>query len=450
MIKLNHYQMIKRVSLYCFLTLLSTSCIKQNINKPRLDSLMTSLESHNKAMGSLAISVNGEIIYSRAIGYRSVNGNEKITPDSHTKYKIGSISKMFTATMIFQLIEEGKLKLNDKLAIWYPGLPNAQKITIGNMLDHRSGLHNFTSDPAYGEYMTLPCTEVEMAAIFALQKPDFEPDEKAEYSNTNFVLLGYIIEKITKKSYAEELKERIVSKIGLNDTYYGGKTSVKNNEAYSYAFAVKWMPFPETDMSIPGGAGAILSTPTDLTKFIEALFSGKLISMDHLDMMKTLNENYGMAMFEMDFDGKKGYGHTGGIDGFRSVLSYFPDEKLAIAYCSNGGAYSFDSIKNAALSIYFNKPFAKPEFTKTQLKAEVLDKYLGVYSSKQIAFKITISKDNATLIAQGTGQPQFTLEPVAQDRFIIDELGTILDFEPSKNQFVLENGNFEMHFTRDN
>ena len=442
--------MIRRISLYCLLIVLGSSCTKHNINKPKLDSLLTSLESHNKAMGSLAISVNGDVIYSRAIGYRSLDRDEKIKSDIHTKYRIGSISKMFTATMIFQLIEEGKLKLNDRLAAWYPELPNAQKITIRNMLNHRSGLRNFTADPAYGEYMTLPCAEAELTAIFASQKPDFEPDEKAEYSNTNFVLLGYIIEKITKKPYSEELNERIVSRIGLTDTYYGGKTSVKNNEAHSYAFAVNWMQFEETDMSIPGGAGAIVSTPADLTKFIEALFAGKFISKDHLNLMKTLNDNYGMAMFETDFDGKRGYGHSGWLDGFRSTLTYFPEEKLAIAYCTNGGTYSFDSVKNAALSIYFNKPFTYPGFKKTLLKSEVLNKYLGVYSTKQIAFKITISKDNATLIAQGTGQPQFVLEPVAQDRFIIDELGTIFDFDISKKQFVLENGSFEMHFTRNN
>lgn len=400
-------------------------------------------------MGSLAISVNGEVIYSRVIGYRSLDGSEKITPDSHTKYRIGSISKMFTATMIFQLIEEGKLKLNDRLAFWYPELPNAQKITIGDMLDHRSGLHNFTADTAYWQYATQPCAEAELTAIFAKQKPDFEPDEKAEYSNTNFVLLGYIIEKITKKAYSEELKERIVSKIGLTDTYYGGKTSIKNNEAHSYVFAVKWMQMEETDMSIPGGAGAILSTPTDLTKFIEALFAGKLISKDHLNLMKTLNDNYGMAMFEADFDGKKGYGHDGGIDLFRSTLTYFPDQKLAIAYCSNGGGYSFDKVKEAALSIYFNKPFTFQEFKTIPLKPEILNKYLGVYSTKQTPFKITITKNNSTLIAQGTGQPQFVLEPVAQDRFIVNELGAISDFEPSKNRFVLEQGDSEIYFTKD-
>ncbi|HEX3387116.1 MAG TPA: serine hydrolase domain-containing protein [Mucilaginibacter sp.] len=439
----------KSVLLFCVLITIAYSSIAQSLNKPKLDSLMAVIESNNKAMGSLAIAVNGAIVYDRAIGYLSVNGNDKMTADIHTKYRIGSISKMFTAVMIFQLVEEGKLSLDAPLSTWYPELPNAAKITIGDMLDHRSGLHNFTNDPAYGQYMTQPRTEAEMVAVFAKQQPDFEPGTKAQYSNTNFVLLGYIIEKITGKSYPEELKERIVSKLKLKDTYYGGKTSVKNNEAYSYSFAGSWSQMPETDMSIPGGAGAILSTPSDLTRFIDALFAGKLISMDHLNLMKTQRDNYGMAMFEMNFDAKKGYGHNGGIDGFTSVLTYFPDEKLAFAYCSNGGSYNVRQVNDVALSIYFNKPFALPDFKTIALKSEDLDKYLGVYSSTQIALKITITKDKATLIAQGSGQPQFPLAPTAPDKFSADAVGASLEFDPTKNQFILIQGGAQILFTRD-
>jgi D-alanyl-D-alanine carboxypeptidase len=431
--------------------LIGAVCVStaQNLNKPKLDSLFSSLESHNKAMGSLAISSNGVVGYQKEIGYLSINGNDKISPDTHTKYRIGSISKMFTAAMIFQLVEEGKLSLTAPLSTWYPGLPNAAKITISNMLDHRSGLHNFTNDSTYLQYMKLPRTEEQMVAVFAKMKPDFEPDTKAEYSNTNFVLLGYIIEKITKKPYPVNLKQRITLKLGLKDTYYGGKTNVKNNEAYSYSFGNSWTQESETDMSVPGGAGAILSTPTDLVKFIEALFAGKLINPEHLNLMKTQKDHYGMAMFELDFGDKKGYGHNGGIDGFRSVLTYFPDDKLAIAYCSNGGTYDTDKIKDDALHIYFNKPFTIPDFKTKGLKTEDLDKYLGVYSSTQLPLKITITKDNTTLKAQATGQGQFGMDAIGQDKFSFDPAGIVMEFEPAKNQFTLKQGGGTYLFTKD-
>lgn len=442
--------MIKKLSVLLLFPLVAVcACTAQNLNKPKLDSLFTSLQSHDKSVGSLAISSNGVVVYQKQIGYRLANANEKLSSDVHTKYRIGSITKMFTATMVFQLIEEGKLSLNTPLSTWYPELPNATKITISNLLDHRSGLHNFTSDPTYMQYMKLPRTEDQMIAIFTKMKPDFEPDAKAQYSNTNFVLLGYIVEKITKKTYPEELKERITSKLGLKDTYYGGKTSIANNEAYCYSFGSGRTQEPETDMSIPGGAGAILSTPTDLLKFIEALFAGKLISAEHLDLMKTQKEHYGMAMFESDFGNKKGFGHNGGIDMFTSVLTYFPDDKLAVAYCSNGDLYGTDKIKDNALHIYFNDPFAIPEFKTITLKTEDLDKYLGVYSSPQLPLKITITKVNTTLKAQATGQGQFSLDALASDKFGFDPSGIVMEFEPAKNQFILKQGGGTFLFTKD-
>jgi D-alanyl-D-alanine carboxypeptidase len=345
--------MIKKIGLLLFVIALNSSCKAQEFNKAKLDSFLNALTNHNKNMGSLAISVNGAMLYQKAIGYQQINNGIKIPATTKTKYRVGSISKMFTASIIFQLIQEGKLSLTTSLATYYPQLPNAEKITIGEMLSHRSGLHNFTSDSLYRSYMAKRQSEAHMIALFEKEKPDFNPDEKFEYSNTNFVLLGYIIEKITGKTYAEELKQRITSKIGLKDTFYGGKINSANDEAYSYTFNSEWEQMPETDMSIPGGAGGIVSTPTDLVKFIEALFDGKLISQDNLEHMKTIKNNYGMAMMQMPFDNKISYGHGGAIDGFLSMLGYFPEDKLAIAYISNGVVFSTNDVMIGALSIYF-------------------------------------------------------------------------------------------------
>lgn len=148
----------------------------------------------------------------------------------------------------------------------------------------------------------------------------------------------------------------------MADTYYGAKINPSKNEAYSYKYAGQWMPIPETDMSIPGGAGAIVSTSTDLVKFIYALFAGKLISQKSLELMKTMNGQYGMAMYTMLFSDKKGYGHGGDIDGFHSELFYLPQEKLAIAYTCNGMRIPIHNIMVDAIRIYFNKPYTIPEF----------------------------------------------------------------------------------------
>lgn len=443
--------MIRKIFTIIFLvsTLHFSAVTAQSINTAKLDSLFDILNSKNKAMGSIAISANGKLVYQKAIGYTSINGDNKTPANIKTKYRIGSITKMFTATMILQLVEEGKLTIDTKLSKWFPQVANADKITIGEMLSHHSGLHNFTNDAAFANYMTKPQSEADMLAIIQKQPSDFEPDTKADYSNTNFVLLGYIVEKITGKRYADELKHRIIAKIGLTDTYYGGKINSANNEAYSYKFDNGWQLQPETDMSIPGAAGALVSTPADLTKFIEALFGGKLISQKSLDQMKTMKDNFGMAMFIMPFYDKIGYGHNGGIDGFSSVLSYFPEDKLAISYISNGVAYPMNDILLGVLKIYFNKPFQVPTFKTIITSSDQLDKYLGNYSTTQMPLKIVITKNNTTLVAQGTGQAAFELEAVEPDKFIYSAAGITLLFDPAKNEFTLLQGGQNILFTKD-
>jgi CubicO group peptidase (beta-lactamase class C family) len=333
--------------------------LAQKPDKPAIDSLLNMLADQHKTIGSLTIAQDGNIIYQHATGYVWITGDIEILADVRSKYKIGSITKMFTAVMIFQLIEEGKLSLDTKLSTFYPELPNASKITISNMLNHRSGLHDFSNDSLYKQYSNKPQTHEQMLAIFAKQKPDFEPDAKADYSSTNYVLLGYIIENITKRPYQEELKTRIISKLGLMDTEYGVASKANNSNPFGsavpYAYKNGWNRLPETNIDIFGGAGGIVSTPTDLVKFANAFFGGKLISAEHLKTMETLKDWFGMAMFAMDFDGKKGFGHEGQLDGFNSILTYFPKEKLAIAYCSNGGDYMPPKVKDDVLKVLFKK-----------------------------------------------------------------------------------------------
>lgn len=421
----------------------------QSINKPKLDSLFNILAEKNKAMGSLTISKNGTVLYNKAIGYSFISDNEKKTSTNITKYRIGSISKMFTATMIFQLIEEGKIKLTTTLDTYFPNIPNANKITISNLLNHRSGIHNLTDNPDYTTWMTQPKTHDEILSIISKSKVDFQPNEKASYSNSNYIILGYIIEKISKQPYSKNLNERITSKIGLSNTYCGGSTNINANESFSYQFATYWKQLPETDMSIPGGAGSIVSTPTDLTKFIEALFSLRLISYNSLIQMKTMTDSYGMGMFQMPFYTKRAYGHNGGIDGFASNLAYFPEDSIAVAYCTNGQVYPLNDILIGILSVCFNKDYSIPTFNAIFLKSADLNKYLGVYSSTQIPLKITITKDSIVLIAQATGQSSFPLEATEKDKFKFDQAGIKMEFNTEKNEMTLKQGGGNYLFTKE-
>lgn len=437
---------IKLVSAILLILSLYCAGFSQTLDKAKLDSFFDVLAEKKQAMGSMALSKDGQIVYSRAIGFSRINANDKKASTVETRYRIGSITKMFTAVMIFQLVEEGKLKLTDNLSKFYPQIPNADKITIVQLLSHTSGIHNFTDDAEYETYLMNAKTEDEMVAIIAKPKPDFEPGEKRSYSNSGFVLLGYIIEKVTGKTYSEALKERITSKIGLANTYVGsGKTDVNNNESLSYKFVDDWKQDTNTDMSIPGGAGAIISTSTDLTKFINALFELKLVSQESLNMMKT--EKMGMTTFPLG--AKTFYGHTGGIDGFNSMLAYMPEEKFAVAYVSNGTVYPVNNILLGTFAVYYNQPFTVPTFETVAVSPEFLEKYVGVYSAADFPLKITVAREGAKLSAQATGQSPFPLEAESQTKFKFAPAGIVIEFDAANNQFTITQGGRPRVFTKE-
>lgn len=426
---------------------LYSSGFSQNLNTKRLDSLFQLLDKNNKYMGSIAISENGKLIYSNSIGYENVETLKK--SDINTKYRIGSISKIFTASLIFKAVEEKRINLNQTINQYFPTIKNAGKITISNLLNHRSGIHDFTNDDSYFDWNTQYQSKEKMIGRIASGEIAFEPDTKGEYSNSNYLLLTFILEDVYKKSYSEILAQKIIKPLKLKNTYFGGKINIDNKECNSYTYSGKWQKSPETDMSIPQGAGGIVSTPTDLNFFIESLFAGKIISAEHLNEMKTIKDKFGMGMFEFPYPDKKIYGHTGGVDRFKSVLTYLPKEKLAIAFCSNGKDYDNNNVLLCVLSSYFNDSFQMPIFTNIEIKPESLDQYLGLYGSLQIPLKITITKSETSLIGQATGQPSFPLEASATNTFKFDQAGVVLEFNPAEKQMKLKQNGHEFLFTKE-
>ena len=349
---------MKILSAFLLTFVLLSAVFAQTLDKAKLDRFFDRLAEKNQAMGSLTVARDGKILYSRAIGYSQLSGSEKKPATTATRYRIGSITKTFTAALVFQLVEEGKLKLSDTLDKFFPQIPNASKITIEHILTHKSGIHDFIREPDFRAWSLVPRTKDETLAFIARGKPDFEPGEKRNYSNAAYVILGYIVEKAAGKPYGEVLKKRITGKLGLKDTYAGtGKTDVSKKESFSYSYAGDWKQHEEMDLSVPGGAAAIISTPSDLVKFIQALFDGKLISQENVNQMKN-----GMGMSESKLGGRTIYGHSGGTDGFRSTVLYLPEEKLAVAYTANAKVYSLESIFSGIFDIYQNKPFEIPTF----------------------------------------------------------------------------------------
>lgn len=411
---------------------------QQAFDAGKLDRLFDVLESNNRMMGVVTITRAGKVIYQRALGYRAVSDREKVKADVDTKFRVGSVAKVFTAVMIYQLIEERKLALDTRLSHFFPSLVNADRITIAHLLSHTSGLADYTSDINHDDpqsWVFRSNTTREMVARIAALKPDFSPGEGYRYSNTNYTLLGYIIEAVTGSSYGEQLNKRIVKRIGLQRTRYGGAINPAQNEARSYVYdRGQWNQSYEEDLSVAAGAGGIISTAPDLAKFIRALYEGKLVSRKSLEEMTTpFNEKYpdahkGIALFKLRGINKDALSKQGGIDAFTADITYVPDDELAFALLINGHNYPKAKIFWSVMDIYYGRPAELPSFKAVVLAPEVFRQYTGVYGLKGGGMKITVSVDGAALSGRATGQESFPLQPVNESTFIHEPSGIIVEF----------------------
>lgn len=442
---------MKPITCFIILFSLSHALRSQNpLNTGKLDSFFTILSEKNQAMGSFALHRSGQTVYTRCIGLADSTG----TPaPADARYRVGSITKVFTAVLIHQLVEAGKLTYETRLSDFYPEMPHAAEITIGQMLNHHSGLHNFTNDPEYLRYFEKPKSKAELLDIFSKMTADFSPGAEGNYSNTAYVLLGFIAEKVAGTDYTSLVKTQICDRIGLYNTYVGEKYDAGKKEVQSFDWDNRWAPATCTDLSIPGAAGAIVSTPADLTLFIRQVFHGSLLKKESLDKMLDMHDGFGFGLFSFPFYDQTCYGHTGGIDGFHSMLCYFPEGDVAFAWTGNGEQYDVNNIMLGAMSIYFEKPFSIPVFDSKPMDPAEMAQYIGVYSSKEIALKITIGSENGRLTGQATGQSAFPLDKSADGSFRFDAAGIVMEFGKNAEGLVtdltLKQAGYTLKFDKD-
>jgi CubicO group peptidase (beta-lactamase class C family) len=412
----------------------------------RIDSLLNHLNEHDKFMGSLCIMQGDEVVFKQAYGYSEAT--KGIRANGGTKYKIGSITKTFTAAMIMQLVDEKKILLTTKLSKFFPKIENADKITIEQLLYQRTGIKDYTTaDATLKDVLGKPNMKELILKKIENYPSTFEPDSKHENSNSNYYVLGLIIEKATKKSYADNLKIRITDKLGLKNTYYTSeKKDVTKRESYSYTFNGEyWDQIDERNNDLDFSSGGIISTPEDLTQFIRALFKGNLVSPASFELMKTLKETYGMALIRFPFGERKFFGHNGRIEGFEATMGYYQQDDMTISFISNGVNYSQNDIMLGILSIYYKSPYRFPVFET--LNPEKIKDYVGTYASKDITLKVKIFEKNGELYAQATGQPEFPLTYASEDLFYFQAGGIEMDF--SKEGFVLKQGQKKFNYKKE-
>ena len=376
----------------CFLLILHVFGFASAQNpdyKKSIDSLLTHFQANNAFSGSVTLQKDGETVYKGEFN-KFANGSEK--------YRIGSITKVSTAVIVFQLIEEGKLSLDTKLNTYFPAIKNSEIITIGNMLNHTSGIYNYLEWEDYYNQKNKIYTRADLLKIIQEGKPDFKPEKDCSYSNSNYTLLGFIIEDITKKSYAENVKTRITDKIGLQNTYCETSESEYSKRNNSYKFdGENWSKESDTHPSFTFSAGNMVSTTEDLSKLMYELFKGNLVSKKSLEQMEKTNSTaFGYGFQKTPFYGKTGYGHTGRIDEFHSGAAYLTEDNFSIVILTNGTNVKLNEMVVAVASKYYQKKYKTPDFTTYQSKtAPPTEIYNGIYKAK-LAGLITLGKFKIT------------------------------------------------------
>jgi len=452
-LKLNKENKMKQLLLILSIITLSISCSEINESNQSKNEKQHPKPSHaidslfntygDEFMGSIALFQNGDVIYSQAIGFDDTESKKKST--TNTKYRIGSISKTFTAVLIFKAIEENKLSLDQTIASYFPEVSNADKITVAHLLQHRSGIHNYTEDERFFEYHTKYKSPAEMLAMISKYNSEFEPNNKGEYSNSNYFLLAQILEKIYGLPYEALLKEKICTPLKLEDTYVGSNIQITNNECYSYKYVNDWTQLPETDMSVTAGAGSIVSRPEEVNRFIEALFTGKLITNKNLKLMKTIKDGYGMGLAQYKINDRVGFGHRGSLDGFKSTAIYFPGEKLILTITSNGSNDNIHNIFTEVLKLYIKDPVIK--ISEAEVK-----KYTGTYGNPQEGPDKYIFSNNKSTLIHHIKEFRETLNYKGNHRFVLEQMYAepmSFTFSPDGEQLTVVQGDYKGTFSKE-
>lgn len=304
-----------------------------------IDKALNVLTDRETFTGAVLVAQNGELLLSQGFGLADRDRNLPNTPQ--TKYRLGSITKQFTAMAILMLQAQEKLNVQDPVCRYIPECPATwQDITIHHLLTHTSGIPNFTDFPDYVATRATPSPPEHTLVRFKDRPLDFQPGEQWSYSNSGYIVLGYIIEQASGQSYEMFLQQEIFEPLQMQDTGYDHNDG---NLAMGYTGTRSlWREADYIDMSIPYAAGALYSTVEDLYRWDQALYTEQLVSQELLDLMFTphvdipgTGVSYGYGWFVGEMKNHKFVAHGGGIEGFVTEMRRFIDDKVTIIILSN-------------------------------------------------------------------------------------------------------------------
>lgn len=351
----------------------------------KIDEVLTAANKNRLFNGAVLVAENGKVIFKKGFGKANMEWDIPNTPD--TRFRLGSITKQFTATLMLQLVEQGKVKLDGKITDYLPDYRKdvGEKVTVHQLLNHTSGIPSYTSLPNFeGDVSRTPYKVDDFVKKYASGDLEFEPGTKFSYNNSGYFLLGAIIEKVTGKTYEMVLKEKILDPVGMKNTGYDHHGTILEKRASGYEkTADGYRNASYLDMSLPYAAGSLYSTVEDLYLWDQALYTDRVLSAQSKDLMHKPNlDNYAYgwqiakAKLGTGMETAAAIKHGGGINGFNTMIGRYPAQKNLIVLLDNTSqGRNLSQVERELTNILYNQPHSL-------LKMPLADVLLGTFQAK--------------------------------------------------------------------
>jgi CubicO group peptidase (beta-lactamase class C family) len=417
----------KAISFASLFFLVVSTALAQNLTS-KIDALIAETYPDNAPGISLLIAKNGKAIYQNEGGLANIELQVPINENS--VFEIGSITKQFTSTAILMLEEQGKLSLDDEITKYIPDYPTkGHKITIHHLLNHTSGIKSYTSMQSFFKLDRTDMTPTELIDVFKNEPMDFNPGDDYKYNNSGYILLGHIIEVISKESYADFIQKHIFTPLEMTSSYYGSMKKIIPNRASGYSPGKEGMANANyLSLTLPYAGGSLMSTTGDLLKWQNAVRTYKLISKESYDKAtngSVLNSgrkiDYGYGWSRGNVSGSATVEHSGGIYGFTANGIYLPEEDIYVIGLtnSNGGSSNVVNFTRKVAAIAIGKPFydAKDAIT---LSESQLRKWAGTYQFDENVIRYVTVKEGK-IFSQREGSAKIEIFPLSENTFMFPQ-----------------------------
>lgn len=370
---------------------------------------------------SVALAYDGDIVLEE--GYGSIELEHDVVADAESMFRIGSITKQFTAALVMKRVEDGDIGLDDEIGKYVDFPTQGKKVTVRHLLTHTSGIKSYTGlGPTWLKTVPLEMTHEELLDLVDDLPFDFDPGIEYRYNNSGYYLLGVILEKVSGRSFEQLLAEEIAAPLELTRTRYGSNGDIIRNRAQGYTLRDGEIANDDLiGMSQPGAAGAMLSTAGDLLRWQRALRAGQVVSAESYQQMTTphvLDDGesvpYGFGLAVDESDGLRRVQHGGGINGFNSMLAYFPDTGVGVAVISNSEGFRAGTLARDIARAVHQIEVRVSDLPVTPAEQERL---VGSYAFDMLPLEMVVSARGDHLFIEATGQAEDRLLHQGEARF---------------------------------